>query len=49
MIKQTLWEVVRMFIGDIGWSVFLWSIKMTQDQYINYVQNGGEYGGIEND
>lgn len=28
---------VRMFIGGIGWRLFLWSIKMTQDEYFECV------------
>jgi len=37
MGKQTFPDRVREFIVGIGWSIFLWSIRMTQDEYIDSV------------
>lgn len=34
MGTPSLWDKVRMLIGDIAWRVFLWSIRMSQDEYI---------------
>lgn len=37
MGKQSFWSKVREFIGVIGWKVFLWSIRRTQDQYLDEI------------
>ena len=35
MGEMTLLDILRNYIGSIGFKIFLWSIKMTQDEYIN--------------
>lgn len=35
MTNQTLGEKIREFIGRLGWKIFLWSIHMTQEQYLS--------------
>lgn len=50
MGKQSFRDRVREFIGGIAWDVFLWSIRMTTEQYLDviyaqekeYRENGGE-------
>lgn len=37
MGTQSFLASVREFIGGIGWHVFLWSIKMTDEEYIDAV------------
>ena len=37
MKNQTLMDRIREFIGGIGFSVFLWSIRMTQEQYFQAI------------
>jgi hypothetical protein len=35
MNQPTFWDNVRYFIGAIAWKVFLWSIRMSEDQYLS--------------
>ena len=37
MAQETFFDKVRDFIGGIAWAVFLWSIKMTEDEYLDSV------------
>jgi nitrogen fixation-related uncharacterized protein len=37
MGKQTLLGYLREWIGGIGFRVFLWSIRSTQDEYIEMI------------
>ena len=37
MGKQSLLDRVREWIGGVAFRVFLWSIRMTQDQYIDAI------------
>jgi hypothetical protein len=37
MGKQLLVEKIRGFIGSIGFSIFLWSVKMNVDEYHNEI------------
>ena len=39
MAQETFFDKVRDFIGSIAWVVFLWSIQMTEDEYLNAVVN----------
>ena len=40
--KPNFFVKVRGFIGHIAWRVFLWSIKMTEEQYNDTVHIGCE-------
>jgi hypothetical protein len=35
----TLFETMREWIGGVAWIVFLWGIRMTEEQYINELYN----------
>lgn len=37
MGKQSIFDRLRSWIGGVGFQIFLWSIHMTQDQYIEYI------------
>jgi hypothetical protein len=37
MDKYGILDRCREFIGHIAWIVFLWSIKMTENQYIHSI------------
>jgi hypothetical protein len=39
MGKQTLCGAIKEFIGHIAWRVFLWSISMTDEQYLEAIKN----------
>lgn len=39
MDKETFLEKIRSFIGGFGFRVFLWSIKMTQDEYLKEISH----------
>ncbi len=39
MGEQTLIDKIKSFIGHIGFSLFLWSINMTQDEYLDRIQD----------
>ena len=39
MAQETFFDKVREFIGSIAWSIFLWSIRMSEDEYLNAVVN----------
>ncbi len=41
MAKETFIEKVRDWIGGIGFNVFLWSIRMTADEYLDMVSTIG--------
>ena len=46
MGKSSIRDKLREWIGSISWRVFLWSIKMTEEEYFkNVVIN--EIGGVE--
>ena len=37
MTKPTLFDTIREWIGGIAFHVFLWSIRMTEDEYIDII------------
>ena len=37
MAQETFFDKVREFIGSIAWSIFLWSIRMSEDEYLDAV------------
>jgi hypothetical protein len=37
MAQEFFLDKVRNFIGHIAWVIFLWSIRMNQDQYLDSV------------
>jgi nitrogen fixation-related uncharacterized protein len=37
MGKQTLFDRLREWVGGVGFRVFLWSIRATQDEYIEMI------------
>ena len=37
MRSETIFDKVRGWIGYIAWIVFLWSIRMTEEQFIRFV------------
>lgn len=37
MGKHTIFDKLREWIGSLGFGVFLWSIKMSQEQYWNVI------------
>ena len=37
MGEPSIWWKIKNFIGGVGWSLFLWSINMTQDEYLQDV------------
>ena len=37
MAQETFFDKVREFIGSIAWSIFLWSIRMSEDEYLDSV------------
>jgi len=41
MAQETFIEKVRDWIGGIGFNVFLWSIRMTADEYLDMVSTVG--------
>ncbi len=40
MGEPSIADKVREFIGDIAWRVFLWSIRMTDEEYDHAVHAG---------
>ena len=42
MAQQTIWDKIREWIGGIAWDVFLWSARMTEDEYFNEVTRAAE-------
>ena len=47
MDKQSFFNNIRQLLGRIAWRVFLWSIKMTQEEYIAEIlreNHDGDYG-----
>ena len=38
MGKPTVWMRIRWKIGDIAFTVFLWAIQMTQDEYFDTIR-----------
>lgn len=47
MGKQTFFQWVKEKIGGIGFRVFLWSIEMTQDEYISAIAQEGIDGYLD--
>lgn len=43
MGKKTIGMIIRDTLGGIGWRLFLWSIKMTEEKYFEaiYFQEKG--------
>ena len=37
MSKQSIFDIIREWIGGGAFKVFLWSIRMTQDEYLDAV------------
>ena len=37
MAQETFFDKVREWLGGIGFNVFLWSIRMTADEYLDMV------------
>lgn len=33
----TFFQSIKLWIGDLGFRIFLWSISMTQNEYLNAV------------
>jgi len=49
MGKQSLFDSIREWIGGVAFRVFLWSNRMTQDQYIDaIVEEAWSEGDIQN-
>ena len=50
MSKQSLFDRLKEFIGNVAFDVFLWSVSMTNEQYWRtiylqekrYIENNGE-------
>jgi hypothetical protein len=47
MGKETFGDKVRSIIAGIGWRVFLWGIKMSEDEYITAIAQEGIRGYLE--
>lgn len=41
MDKETAWQWIKEKIGGIGFRVFLWSVGMTQDEYLAAIEQQG--------
>jgi hypothetical protein len=37
MGNPTIWDKLREWIGGIAWDVFIWSLRMTEDQYLDAI------------
>ena len=35
MGKESLFDRIRRWIGHLAWVIFLWSIRMTEEQYMD--------------
>jgi hypothetical protein len=47
MAKQTFFEKVREWIGGVGFLIFLWSIRMRQDEYLDSVFRESVQASVE--
>ncbi len=41
MTQETFFDKVRDWLGGIGFNLFLWSIRMTADEYLDMVSTEG--------
>ena len=41
MAQETFFDKVRDWLGGIGFNLFLWSIRMTADEYLDMVSTEG--------
>jgi len=41
MAQETFFDKVRDWLGGIGFNLFLWSIRMTGDEYLDMVSTEG--------
>ena len=41
MGKLSFWESVRVWFGGVAFDVFLWSVRMTADDYFDMIQTDG--------
>ena len=42
MAQQTFLDNVREWIGGLAWSIFLWSARMTEEEYFAELTRAGE-------
>jgi len=38
MAQPTIWDNIRDWIGGIAWAIFLWSARMTQEEYFDLLE-----------
>lgn len=41
MGKLSFWESIRVWLGGVAFDVFLWSVRMTADDYFDMIQTEG--------
>lgn len=41
MGKLSFWESVRVWLGSVAFDVFLWSVRMSADDYFDMIQTEG--------
>lgn len=41
MGKLSFWESVRVWLGGVAFDVFLWSVRMSADDYFDMIQTEG--------
>lgn len=41
MGKLSFWESVRVWLGGVAFDVFLWSVRMSADDYFDMIQTDG--------
>lgn len=41
MGKLSFWESVRVWLGCVAFDVFLWSVRMSADDYFDMIQTDG--------
>jgi hypothetical protein len=42
MAQQTIFDKIREWIGGIAWDIFLWSARMTEDEYFDALNRDAE-------
>jgi hypothetical protein len=40
--KITLWDRIRGLIGHVGYCMFLWSISLTHEEYLEEIYEGAK-------